>query len=88
VPCQGSEEEFITEHSWGYSGGANRATIEYRVDHPPWKIWPARESRFECDVARLYGDAFVEALSSRPASAFLADGSPVSVHRGVKIKRC
>ena len=87
APLEGSQEEFITEHYWGYSGGANRRTIEYRVDHPRWKIWPARQSRLACDVARCYGDAFVEALSARPASAFLADGSPVTVHRGVKIAR-
>lgn len=80
-----SLEEFIIEHYWGYSGGAGRRTIEYRVDHPPWKLWPAREARFDADVARLYGARFVESLSAPPASAFLADGSPVTLYRGVRI---
>jgi hypothetical protein len=84
----GSEEEFITEHHWGYSGGANRRTLEYRVEHPRWKVRTAREARFEGDVARLYGERFVESLTSPPASAFLADGSPVTVHRGMEIARC
>lgn len=80
-----SFEEFIIEHYWGYSGGRGRRTIEYRVNHAPWKLWPARDARFDADVARLYGEPFVEALSAPPASAFLADGSPVTLYRGVRI---
>lgn len=80
-----SLEEFIIEHYWGYSGGAGRATIEYRVDHPRWRLWPAREAHFEADVRRLYGERFVEALTAPPASAFMADGSPVALYRGVRI---
>lgn len=82
---EGSLEEFIIEHYWGYSGGAGRRTIEYRVDHPPWKLWPARAARFDADIARLYGERFVESLSVPPASAFLADGSPVTLYRPVRI---
>jgi hypothetical protein len=83
--AEGSQEEFITEHYWGYSGGVNRGTIEYRVEHPCWQVWTAREARFEGDAARLYGRPFVESLAAPPVSAFLADGSPVTVHRGVTI---
>jgi hypothetical protein len=32
------------------------------------------------DVGRLYGRAFTPALSRAPASALIADGSPVVVH--------
>jgi uncharacterized protein len=34
----GSQEEFITEHYWGYTACGER-TSEYRVEHPRWKIW-------------------------------------------------
>ncbi len=81
----GSLEEFVIEHYWGYSGGGGRRTIEYRVDHPRWRLWPAACARFEGDVERLYGPEFVEALSAPPSSAFYADGSAVSVFRGVRI---
>lgn len=81
----GSLDEFVIEHYWGYSGGAGRRTIEYRVDHPRWKLWPARDARFEADVARLYGPRFVESLSAAAESAFLADGSPVTLFRGVRV---
>jgi uncharacterized protein YqjF (DUF2071 family) len=80
-----SLEAFIIEHYWGYSGGAGRRTIEYRVDHPRWNLWPASEARFDADVAGLYGERFVESLSAPPASAFAADGSAVRLFRGVRI---
>jgi uncharacterized protein YqjF (DUF2071 family) len=74
----GSLEEFITEHYWGYTAHGT-ACSEYQVEHPRWQVWHATEAILEADVSRLYGDAFVESLSSRPLSAFIADGSPVVV---------
>jgi uncharacterized protein YqjF (DUF2071 family) len=76
----GSHEEFITEHYWGYTKRGER-TSEYRVEHPRWKIWPAQTHEFKADVASLYGENFVEPLSANPASAFIADGSFVTVYR-------
>jgi len=81
--ADGSIEEFIAEHYWGYTARA-RGTAEYEVVHPCWRIQSA-ESRLEAEVARLYGAAFREALSARPASAFLAEGSAVEVRLGGKI---
>jgi hypothetical protein len=77
----GSEAEFITEHYWGYADGSGR-TLEYRVEHPPWRVWPAHDATLACDVATLYGPAFVHALTAPPRSAFLAEGSEIAVHRG------
>ena len=34
----GSEEEFITEHYWGYVRGKRGTTTEYRVAHPRWRV--------------------------------------------------
>ena len=81
----GSEAEFITEHYWGYAAQADGGTVEYRVEHPPWRVWPAIGPALDCDVERLYGPQFTEALSRPPASAFLAEGSPVVVRRGARI---
>jgi uncharacterized protein YqjF (DUF2071 family) len=77
-----SEEEFITEHYWGYSAQRSGACLEYEVEHPRWVVWPLAEHRLECDAKCLYGDAFAEALQDKPRSAFLAYGSPVTVRRG------
>jgi uncharacterized protein YqjF (DUF2071 family) len=83
--CPGSEEEFITEHYWGYTARRDGTTSEYRVDHPPWQVWQANRAELDCDVARLYGPQFAEPLAARPASAFLAQGSPVSVYPGRRL---
>ena len=75
----GSIEEFITEHYWGYT--ARRATCsEYQVEHPRWRVWRAREPVFSADIFGLYGPAFSEPLSAQPVSSLIADGSPVTVY--------
>ena len=85
IPTAGSEEEFITEHYWGYTARRDGSTSEYRVEHPQWRVAPATTSEFTCNVAGMYGPEFVDALSSRPSSAFLAEGSPVVVYRGRQV---
>ncbi len=82
---EGTEPDFFAEHHWGYVTGRDGATSEYRVEHPRWRCWKARAARFEGDARLLYGDAFAEALSAPPASALLADGSPIAVHRPVRL---
>jgi hypothetical protein len=86
VAVEGSEEQFITEHYWGYTRQRDGSTIEYRVEHPPWRVWQAADARLDCDVAGVYGSPFVEALSAAPCSAFLAEGSQVTVFRPERLK--
>ncbi len=81
----GSEEEFITEHYWGYAAQRDGGSVEYRVEHPPWRVWQVADFSLDCNVAALYGPAFVDALQARPRSVFLAEGSPVIVRRGVRL---
>jgi uncharacterized protein YqjF (DUF2071 family) len=81
----GSEAEFITEHYWGYSSRGRGRTTEYQVTHPRWRVWSADQSQFIGDVAGLYGKEFVAALGREPASAFLAEGSEVTVFKGVSL---
>ncbi|HVE41620.1 MAG TPA: DUF2071 domain-containing protein [Planctomycetota bacterium] len=80
-----SPEEFIAEHYWGYTAPRRGETVEYRVEHPRWRIASARKSAWEGDAAALYGPAFASVLAGRPASAFLAEGSEVAVHEGTRI---
>jgi uncharacterized protein YqjF (DUF2071 family) len=82
---QGSQEEFITEHYWGYARQRDGGTVEYQVEHPSWNIWQCSNPLLECDIASLYGHQFIPWLSAPPASAFLADGSPIAVYRGKRI---
>jgi hypothetical protein len=82
LPEEGSQEQFITEHYWGYAQGKRGGCIEYRVEHPPWRVWQASEAVFEGDTEELYGRQLASILKEAPSSAFLAEGSAISVHRG------
>ena len=81
----GSEEEFITEHYWGYSAQSDGGTMEYAVEHPRWNVWQVSEAKLDCDVENVYGKEFVESLSAQPSSAFVADGSDIIVRKGKKL---
>lgn len=81
----GSEAEFITHRGWGYTGQRDGSTVEYRVSHPRWRVWDVATCRLDCDVARMYGRPFAEALGSAPFSALVAEGSPVRVFRGSRV---
>lgn len=85
LPAAESEESFIAEHHWGYVTQRDGSTMEYRVDHPPWRVWRAVEPELACDVAALYGQEFVTALGATPSSCFLAEGSEVIVRKGVRL---
>jgi uncharacterized protein len=82
---EGSQEEFITEHYWGYARQRDGGTVEYQVDHPQWRVWSAQSVGFDCDVGGLYGKDFVDYLQKPPISAFLADGSTVTVSKGMRV---
>ena len=82
----GSEAEFITEHYWGYTRQRDGSTMEYRVEHPRWRFTEAADAQLKCDIAGLYGAPFVEPLSRKPTSAFIAEGSAVTVSYGARLR--
>ena len=77
-PADGSLEQFIAEHYWGYTRQRNGTTLEYQVTHPPWRVAPADSHLVDADLALVYGRDFASALR-QPSSVFLADGSAVTV---------
>lgn len=85
LPGDGSLGQFITEHYWGYAAQRDGGCIEYEVQHPRWDVREARAAEFSGNAARFYGDEFGEVLKRSPDSAFLADGSAVTVYRGLRI---
>jgi uncharacterized protein YqjF (DUF2071 family) len=86
VPDAGSEECFITKQDWGYSTQRDGSTLEYRVEHPPWRVWRGIDAWFDCDVASLYGAEFYPFLHGKPSSSLLADGSGVIVRQGRRLR--
>ena len=85
MPGPGSLEEFITEQYWGYVRQRDGGCVEYQVEHPRWRVWTAVEAKFEGDATSLYGGDFATALRVAPASAFIAEGSVVTVFKGVRL---
>ncbi len=79
----GSEEEFITEHYWGYTRAGANASLEYGVEHPRWEVYPTRSFSIHVDFEDVYGVAFAFLSNQTPASVFLAEGSEIVV-RGSK----
>jgi uncharacterized protein len=75
-----SEEEFITQHFWGYTALPGNKVAEYQVEHPAWKVYPVNNYSIECDFGGLYGEAFNHLSKENPASVILAEGSPVMVY--------
>lgn len=84
-PSPGTQQEFITEHYWGYTPQRDGGTLEYHVTHPRWRVWDAVNGAHRIDVERVYGAKFVRPLEGAPFSAFVAEGSPVAVYRGRRI---
>jgi hypothetical protein len=85
-PSDGSLEQFITEHYWGYSNRRTGGCIEYHVSHAPWNVWATSTAGFEGDASALYGARLATVLQRRPDCAFVADGSPVIVFKGNGIR--
>jgi uncharacterized protein YqjF (DUF2071 family) len=81
----GSEEEFITEHYWGYTFINDSCSGAYQVAHPRWRIHKVIDYDIYCNAEKLYGPAFINALQQKPASVFLAEGSSISVMKGSRI---
>lgn len=84
-PDSNSIEEFISEHYWGYCSQRSGGTMEYKVEHPQWKLWKPESFSMNGSMGAFYGDDFAAVLSNKPQSVFLANGSAVSVHKGQRI---
>jgi len=80
-----SEEEFITEHYWGYTKRADGTTSAYEVQHPRWQTYPLTSHSIDADFAALYGPAFAHLNHAQPTSVLLAEGSAVGILNGFRL---
>lgn len=78
----GSEEEFITEHYWGYTQIGAGKTSEYGVEHPRWQAYPVKDYKINVDFEINYGSDFAFLNKAKPDSVFLAEGSEIRVLKG------
>lgn len=76
---EGSEEEFIFEHYWGYTARGQHRTSGYQVVHPRWEVYPLQQYTVDVAFRPLYGPEFAFLEDRDPDSVFLGEGSPVIV---------
>ena len=81
----GSDEDFITEHYWGYTRLNENQTSEYEVRHPTWSTYDLKGYNIEVDFAKCYGKEFGFLSDRNPDSVMLAEGSEIEVMSGRKI---
>jgi len=87
VPIEdGSEEEFITEHYWGYAAVNDQKSNEYEVTHPRWQLYPVLDHAIEVDYGLCYGPEFAFLNTATPTSVFLAEGSAITVEPKAALK--
>ena len=82
---EGSEEEFITEHYWGYTKLKNNQTSEYGVEHPRWQVYKTLDYTIDVNFGENYGSDFSFLGDQKPQSVFLAEGSLIEVKSGRRI---
>ena len=82
---QESEEQFITEHYWGYTTASKHKTSEYGVEHPSWEIYKVNNHQIEVDFEDMYGKDFAFLNEQQANSVFLAEGSEVLIREGRKV---
>lgn len=83
----GSEEEFITEHYWGYTARRGGWTSEYEVVHPRWEVYNVLSHSIDVDFSRSYGEQFAFLDEMQAHSVLLAEGSEVTVRSGMRIDK-
>jgi len=73
-----SEEQFITEHYFGYTKYKSK-TFQYEVVHPIWDILKVQDYKVDMDFQLNYGKPFSFLNQAKATSVILAIGSEVSV---------
>lgn len=81
----GSEEEFITEHYWGYTKLDAQRTNIYAVEHPRWEYYPVSEYNVDVNFGMVYGKEFDLLTEMKPASVMLMEGSEILVRSGQRL---
>ena len=76
---QGSVEEFIFEHYYGYTKVDDQYSQEYKVNHPRWKVHKIIDYTISCDFMSMYGSDFAHLRDVQPDSVILSAGSSVTI---------
>lgn len=81
-----TEAHFVTDHYFGYATQRDGGCTEYCVAHPPWRLWQVIDAETDIDATHAFGAQFVEVFAQRPTSVLVAEGSEVSVGKGIRVQ--
>jgi uncharacterized protein len=76
---EGSIEEFIFEHYFGYTKISDSQTEQYNINHPKWLINKVIDFQIDCNFEEMYGKEFALLSKKIPDSIMIAEGSNISV---------
>ncbi|MEO5593173.1 MAG: DUF2071 domain-containing protein [Chitinophagaceae bacterium] len=82
----GTAEAFIFEHYNGYAKVNESITNQYTVEHPTWNTYPVNTYHIDCIFENFYGSDFAFLDNAKPASVFVAEGSPVVIREKIVLK--
>lgn len=84
---ENSDEEFFTEHYWGYTRINEHSTREYAVAHPRWEAYKILAQTIDFPtIGEVYGEQWTPFFAKSPDSVLLAEGSPIEVLFSQKIQ--
>jgi uncharacterized protein len=79
------EHTFVAEHYYAYAK-SSRGSLEYRVEHPPWRVYHAVNVSHTLYGCEIYGQQIGRSLLKPASSVLIADGSAVSVYPGLRFR--
>ncbi len=79
LPGADSIEHFFKEHEVGYGRDKKKNTLEYKVEHPVWEIYPVKNVESTICFEKIYGKYWAFLDAEKPFSTLLAKGSEIKV---------
>ena len=79
IPSNNSLEHFFKEHEIGFGKDKKGNTLEYKVEHPVWEIYPIKNINSTVCFGKIYGSAWAFLDSEKPFNTLLAKGSAIKV---------
>lgn len=79
TPSINSTEHYFKEHEIGFGKGKKGNTLEYKVEHPIWEIYPIKKIESTICFEKIYGKEWAFLDSEKPFNTLLAKGSKIKV---------
>lgn len=80
VPAPDSFDTWVKEQAYGFGTRRNGMLTTYRVQHPPWRVYPTEDVLLDIDFAALYGPQWAFLQKAAPDHVTFAEGSHISVY--------